>query len=156
MCIRDSDSHDQNDKSNRCHTFYDCDDWYFSIWHVSMSLEFHWQLSNWVRLLTNWVCSFFSILPITNMNHRTYSVTFTTNIERDIKIFWTMNRGAVSQWKIVKEEKGCGYQANNFSLGNGSPIHGSKIWMPHSMSVAKLTEYVHYLIGCDLKVTVSA
>ena len=43
--------HDQNDKSNRCHTLYDCDDWYFSIWHVSMSLEFHWQLSNWVGLL---------------------------------------------------------------------------------------------------------
>ena len=37
--------HDQNDKSNMCHTLYD---WYFSIWHASMSLEFHWQLSNWV------------------------------------------------------------------------------------------------------------
>ena len=40
--------HDQNDRSNRCNTLYGCDDWYFSIWHVSMSQEFHWQLSNWV------------------------------------------------------------------------------------------------------------
>ena len=39
---------DQNDRSNRCNTLYGCDDWYFSIWHVSMSQEFHWQLSNWV------------------------------------------------------------------------------------------------------------
>ena len=39
---------DQNDRSNRCNTLYGCDDWYFSIWHMSMSQEFHWQLSNWV------------------------------------------------------------------------------------------------------------
>ena len=26
-------------------------DWYFSIWQSSMPLEFHWQLSNWVRLM---------------------------------------------------------------------------------------------------------
>ena len=24
--------HDQNDKSNRCYTLYDCDDWYFITW----------------------------------------------------------------------------------------------------------------------------
>ena len=53
--------HDQNDKSNRCHTLYDCDDWYFSIWHVSMSLEFHWQLSNWVEPLSNWVSLMFKL-----------------------------------------------------------------------------------------------
>ena len=50
--------HDQNDKSNRCNTLYDFDDWYFSIWQSSMSQEFQWQLSNWVgplRLtLTTW------------------------------------------------------------------------------------------------------
>ena len=56
----------------------------------------------------------------------TYSVTFNTDIERGIQIFWTTNRGAVSQWKIVKEEKDCGYRANNFSLGNSSVIHSSK------------------------------
>ena len=27
------------------------DDWYSSIWHVSMSLEFYWPLSNWVEPL---------------------------------------------------------------------------------------------------------
>ena len=31
----------------------------FSIWHVAMSLEFHWQLSNWVEplsvIFSNWV-----------------------------------------------------------------------------------------------------
>jgi len=43
--------HVQNDKSNRCHTLYDCDDWYFNTWRVSVSLEFHWQLSNWVGLM---------------------------------------------------------------------------------------------------------
>ena len=30
---------------------YGSDDWYFSIWHVSMSLKFHWQLSKWLRPL---------------------------------------------------------------------------------------------------------
>ena len=30
---------------------YGSDDWYFSTWQWSMSLEFHWQLSNWVCLL---------------------------------------------------------------------------------------------------------
>ena len=56
-----------------------------------------------------------------------YSVTFATDIERGIQIVWTLNCRAVSEWKIVKEEKDCGYRANNFSLGNGSSIHGSKI-----------------------------
>ena len=55
-----------------------------------------------------------------------YSVTFAPDIERGIQIFWFANRGAFSQWKIVKEEKDCGCSANNFSFGNGSPIHGSK------------------------------
>ena len=45
---------DQNDRSNRCNTLYGCDDWYFSIWHVSMSQEFHWQLSNWVGPMWSW------------------------------------------------------------------------------------------------------
>ena len=27
------------------------EDWYFSIWQLSMPLEFHWQLSNWVGLM---------------------------------------------------------------------------------------------------------
>ena len=27
------------------------DDWYFSTWQLSMPLEFHWQLSNWVGLM---------------------------------------------------------------------------------------------------------
>ena len=40
--------HDQNDKSNRYYTLYDCDDWYFRSWQLSMPLEFCWQLSNWV------------------------------------------------------------------------------------------------------------
>ena len=40
--------HDQNDRSNRCNTFYDCGDWYFSIWQSSMSQKFYWQLSDWV------------------------------------------------------------------------------------------------------------
>ena len=52
--------------------------------------------------------------------------TFAPDIECGIQIFWTANRGAVSQWTIVKEEKDCGYWANNFSLGNGCAIHGSK------------------------------
>ena len=46
--------HDQNDRSNRCNTLYDCDDWYFSIWQPSMSQEFQWQLSNWVGPLCTW------------------------------------------------------------------------------------------------------
>ena len=29
-------------------TLYDCYDWYFSTWQLSMPLEFRWQLSNWV------------------------------------------------------------------------------------------------------------
>ena len=127
--------------------------------------------------------------------HWMYLVTFATDIECGIQIFWTVNHRAVSQWKIVKEEKDCGFLANNFSLGNGSVIHGSKnlnatfngksnwvplrwitknekmlrkkkiaatkwtifhwetalwftvqkIWMPRSMSVAKVTEYVQYV-----------
>ena len=71
--------HDQNDRSNRCNTLYGCDDWYFSIWHVSMSQEFHWQLSNWVGpmwlilrvtlsvwvgAIKNWVCSLLSFQPL--------------------------------------------------------------------------------------------
>ena len=60
------------------------------------------------------------------VSHWTYSVTFATDIECGIQIFWTANRRAVSQWKIVKEEKDCSCQANNFSLGNGSTIRGSK------------------------------
>ena len=33
---------------------------------------------------------------------------------------------AVLQWTIVKEEKDCGYRANNFSLGNGPATRSSK------------------------------
>ena len=58
--------------------------------------------------------------------HWTYSVAFAPDIERGIQIFWTANLGAVSKWTILKEEKDCGYQANNYSLGNGCAIHGSK------------------------------
>ena len=61
-----------------------------------------------------------------SINHWTYSVTFAADTECGIQIFWTVNRRAVSQWKVVKEEKDCGYRANNFSLGNGSAIHCSK------------------------------
>ena len=55
-----------------------------------------------------------------------YSVTFATDIEHGIQIFWTANRGAISQWTIVKKGKDCGYQANNFSLGNSCPSRTSK------------------------------
>ena len=51
------------------------------------------------------------------------------------KIFRTANRGAVSQWKIVEQllkRKRIGYEANNFSLGNGPPIRGSiDLWTWH-------------------------
>jgi len=51
--------HDQNDKSNRSYTLYDCDDWYFITWHPLLPLEFHWQLSNWVGIIIHmltWIC----------------------------------------------------------------------------------------------------
>ena len=48
------------------------------------------------------------------------------DIERGIEIFWTANRGAVTQWTIAKKEKDCGYWANNFSLGKGCAIHHPK------------------------------
>ena len=36
---------------------YSSDVWYFSIWHSSIPLECHWQLSNWVGPMSNWVGS---------------------------------------------------------------------------------------------------
>ena len=54
--------HDQNDRSNRCYILYGCDDWYFSIWHVSMSQEFHGQLSNWVGPLCGLKFLFYFVL----------------------------------------------------------------------------------------------
>ena len=59
------------------------------------------------------------------VSHWTYSVAFEPDIERGIQIRWTGNRAAVPQSTIVKKEKEFGYRANNFSLGNGSPIPGS-------------------------------
>ena len=59
------------------------------------------------------------------MAYWTYSVAFEPDIERGIQIRWTGNRAAVPQSTIVKKEKEFGYRANNFSLGNGSPIPGS-------------------------------
>ena len=47
---------------------------------------------NFDKTLLHWMCS----------------VTFATDIELGIQIFWTANRGAVSQWTIVKKEKDCG------------------------------------------------
>ena len=56
----------------------------------------------------------------------TYSVTFAPDIERGIQMFWTVNRTAVSQWKIVRSVAAIFFFFNNYSLGNGSPIRGSK------------------------------
>ena len=72
------------------------------------------------------VLTLFANINVPGSKQWMYSVTFATDIECGIQIFWTVNRRAVSQWKIVKGEKDCGYRANNFSLGNGSAIHGSK------------------------------
>ena len=55
-----------------------------------------------------------------------YSVYFATCIERGIQIFWTMNRRAISQWKIVRSVATIFFFLNNFSLGNGSAIRGPK------------------------------
>ena len=77
-------------------------------------------------------------------NGRT-QLLFAADIERGIQIFWTANRGAVSQWTIVKEEKDCGYQANNFSLENGCSIHGSKD-LNATFNVGGKSNWLHPLI----------
>ena len=42
-------NHEVREVHENMHVYvYGSDDWYFIIWHVSMSLEFHWQFSNWV------------------------------------------------------------------------------------------------------------
>ena len=40
---------------------YGSDDWYFSTWQWSMSLEFHWQLSNWVGPLNSYIVWYINI-----------------------------------------------------------------------------------------------
>ena len=75
---------------------------------------------NWL----NWRSSWGWFVAI-RFRHWTYSVAFEPDIERGIQIRWTGNRAAVPQSTIVKKEKEFGYRANNFSLGNGSPIPGS-------------------------------
>ena len=56
----------------------------------------------------------------------TYSVTFATDIEFGLQIFWTVNCRAFSQWKIVCPVAAIFFFLNNFLLGNGSAIQGSK------------------------------
>ena len=51
---------------------------------------------------------------------------FATDIERGIQIFWTVNRRAISEWKIVRSVAAIFFFLNNFSMGNGSAIRHSK------------------------------
>ena len=101
--------HDQNDRSNRCNTLYGCDDWYFSIWHVSMSLEFHWQLSNWVGLLCRnirktWPCDTF----MQTMNSRFVNLQPFSR-EKAVKVQMTCrNKQFSSEALSVWPELSCG------------------------------------------------
>ena len=78
-----------------------------------------------------------------------YSVTFATDIECGIQIYWTANHGAVSQWKIVEQllkKKKNRLPSEQFFIGKRLPDsrfeRSLNVTLPRSMSVAKVTEYV--------------
>ena len=97
---------------------YGSDDWYFSTWQWSMSLEFHWQLSNWVEPLSG-------SLSVTLADE-----SWKSPLIEDKRYNWYIRWRHIKKIVLLK----CSYISGNFDL-----IQGVRLFLELARKIGSIT-----------------